>query len=49
MTRKEISVKQDIRAEQQASAEQFRHDMICQETLVVRLLSSPGSGKTTLL
>jgi len=49
MSQQNISVKRDIRAEQQVAAEQFRHNMATEGTLVVRLLSSPGSGKTTLL
>lgn len=49
MSQQAISVKRDIRAEQQATADQFRRDMTNKRTLVVRLLSSPGSGKTALL
>jgi hydrogenase nickel incorporation protein HypB len=44
-----IEVKRDIRAEQLAAANRFRTRMSRQNTLVVRLLSSPGSGKTALL
>lgn len=49
MTREEVIVKRDIRAEQQAAAARFRRGLGDQGTLVVRLLSAPGSGKTTLL
>ena len=49
MTRQEVIVKRDIRAQQRAAAERFRRQMGQRGTLVVRLLSSPGSGKTTLL
>ena len=42
-------MKKDIRAERLAAAAAFREAMTAQNTLVVRLLSSPGSGKTTLL
>ncbi len=49
MATKTISVKLDIRAEHLAAANQFRHKMARQGTLVVRLMSSPGSGKTALL
>jgi hydrogenase nickel incorporation protein HypB len=46
---KTIPVKRDIRAEHLAAANEFRHKMARQGTLVVRLMSSPGSGKTALL
>jgi hydrogenase nickel incorporation protein HypB len=49
MAGKTIQVKRDIRAEQLAAANAFRHTMAEQGTLVVRLMSSPGSGKTALL
>ena len=49
MATKTITVKRDIRAEQLAAANVFRHNMAQQGTLVVRLISSPGSGKTLLL
>ncbi len=49
MTTETITVKRDIRAEQLAAANVFRHNMARQGTLVVRLISSPGSGKTMLL
>jgi hydrogenase nickel incorporation protein HypB len=49
MTTKTIQVKLDIRAEQLAAANRFRHEMARKGTLVVRLMSSPGSGKTALL
>jgi hydrogenase nickel incorporation protein HypB len=49
METRTIEVKRDIRAEQLAAANEFRHNMARQGTLVVRLISSPGSGKTTLL
>jgi hydrogenase nickel incorporation protein HypB len=49
MTTKTIEVKRDIRAEHLAAANEFRHNMARQGTLIVRLISSPGSGKTSLL
>lgn len=49
MVTKTIQVKRDIRAEHLAAANEFRHNMARQGTLVVRLISSPGSGKTALL
>ncbi|MEX0613435.1 MAG: hydrogenase nickel incorporation protein HypB [Pirellulales bacterium] len=49
MATKTIQVKRDIRAEHLAAANEFRHKMARQGTLVVRLISSPGSGKTALL
>lgn len=49
MAIKTIQVKRDIRAEHLAAANEFRHKMARQGTLVVRLISSPGSGKTALL
>jgi hydrogenase nickel incorporation protein HypB len=49
MTTKTIQVKRDIRAEYLAAANEFRHNMARQGTLIVRLISSPGSGKTALL
>ena len=49
MATKTIPVKLDIRAEQLAAANRFRHKKARQRTLVVRLMSSPGSGKTALL
>lgn len=49
MTQQTIDVKQDIRAQRRAAAEQFRRRMESQGTFIVRLLSSPGAGKTTLL
>jgi hydrogenase nickel incorporation protein HypB len=49
MPTKTVHVKLDIRAEHLAAANEFRHQMARQGTLVVRLISSPGSGKTTLL
>jgi hydrogenase nickel incorporation protein HypB len=49
MATKTIEVKRDIRAEHLAAANEFRHKMAQQGTLVVRLMSSPGSGKTALL
>src|SRR3990172_5556391 len=49
MATKTIEVKRDIRAEHLAAANEFRHKMARQGTLVVRLISSPGSGKTMLL
>lgn len=44
-----VPVARDVRAERRAAAEKFRQSMAAQQTLVVRLLSSPGSGKTSLL
>jgi hydrogenase nickel incorporation protein HypB len=49
MVTKTVPVKRDIRAEHLAAANEFRHNMANQGTLVVRLISSPGSGKTALL
>jgi hydrogenase nickel incorporation protein HypB len=49
MSQRTVTVGKDVRAEQQAAAEQFRNQMADEGTLVVRLLSSPGAGKTTLL
>ena len=49
MATKTIEVNRDIRAEHLAAANEFRHKMAEQGTLVVRLISSPGSGKTMLL
>jgi hydrogenase nickel incorporation protein HypB len=49
MRTKIVPVKRDIRAEQIAAAQRFRHKMAVRGTLVVRLISSPGSGKTLLL
>jgi hydrogenase nickel incorporation protein HypB len=49
MHTKTVHVKLDIRAEHLAAANEFRHKMARQGTLVVRLISSPGSGKTMLL
>jgi hydrogenase nickel incorporation protein HypB len=42
-------MKRDIRAEHLAAANEFRHKMARQGTLVVRLMSATGSGKTALL
>lgn len=44
-----VDVKEDIRKKRFEAAQEMRQRFAAEQTLVVRLISSPGSGKTMLL